>query len=885
MDESNLIINDSLEDQEDGYQGRNLSPTIHMELETELGVSPPDDLADGSNRTLLTFGGVFCPVSLSMFSAILFLRLGFILGNSGLYLTILELLLAYTILIFTVLSICAISTNEAIKGGGAYFMISRALGPELGGSIGTLFFIANVFSSALYLTGCIEGILNNFGPSGSISSLLPSSYWWSILYGSTLNFMNMIICLVGATLFAKTSVTIFFVVILITISVIVSFVSQTNLPVLVPLENTIFNRTETNVTLFTGLSMDTFYSNLQPHFSMDYTTHQITSFPVIFGVLFSGVTGIMAGANISGELKDPAKSIPKGTIIAVAFTFVIYLFLFFVTSATCPRELLLNDYLYMQSVDYLPVLVAIGIFAATFSASLSNLIGASRVLAALADDQLFGLLLHPIKRYTMLGNPVAAVITTWFMIQCILFINKLNLIAQITSIFFLLTYFATNLACLALTLTSAPNFRPTFKYFTGKTATIGLLGCLIMMFVINSVYSAITIILCLILIIVLHFRSPPVRWGHITQALIFHQVRKYLLILDSRKDHVKYWRPHILLMVANPRSSIPLIQFANDLKKSGLFLIGHVKLGSLDNYQVDPIVDEYPLWLKLFDMLAVKAFFEVTLANTVREGFHHVIRMTGLGAMKPNTIFFGFYDEEPQLDFLRQHPNYESIKKSGVNDNEFLSLRVDGQRNLNHHDYLTLIYESIFKFKKNVCIGRYFNFYDKESLSKHCNKRIDIWPINFFSPHKDLPGNSWQFLLQLTCILQMVPGWKNSTKLRLFVTDQFESNGSVHDHWNKRLKEMRIRCKIEVINWDLTVNPSNLDIYSASPEEKDVYFKSVNQCIHFHSGESSVVFLYLPPPSIQEQRNVDYLHNLTEMTNELPPTILVHGITKVVNDN
>lgn len=142
-------------------------------------------------------------------------------------------------------------------------MISRALGPELGGSIGTLFFIANVFSSALYLTGCIEGILNNFGPSGSISSLLPSSYWWSILYGSTLNFMNMIICLVGATLFAKTSVTIFFVVILITISVIVSFVSQTNLPVLVPLENTIFNRTETNVTLFTGLSMDTFYSNLQ----------------------------------------------------------------------------------------------------------------------------------------------------------------------------------------------------------------------------------------------------------------------------------------------------------------------------------------------------------------------------------------------------------------------------------------------------------------------------------------------------------------------------------------------------------------------------------------------------------------------------------------------
>ena len=221
---------------------------------------------------------------------------------------------------------------------------------------------------------------------------------------------------------------------------------------------------------------------------------------------------------------DPTKSIPRGTIGGVIFTFMTYLILFIFTAFSCPRELLINNYIYMQSIDYAPVLVAIGIFAATFSASLSNLIGASRVLEALSKDKLFGPLLNPINKYSKPGNPICAVLITWFLIQCIIFINKLNLIAQITSVFFLLSYFATNFACLSLTLTSAPNFRPTFKYFSGKTAVLGIIGTLVMMFVINTVYATITIFLCLILVIILHIRSPPFRWGSITQALIFHQV-------------------------------------------------------------------------------------------------------------------------------------------------------------------------------------------------------------------------------------------------------------------------------------------------------------------------------------------------------------------------
>uniref|UniRef100_T1HC55 Amino acid permease/ SLC12A domain-containing protein n=1 Tax=Rhodnius prolixus TaxID=13249 RepID=T1HC55_RHOPR len=371
-------------------------------------------------------------------------------------------------------------------------------------------------------------------------------------------------------------------------------------------------------------------------------------------------------------------------------------------------------------INYFPVMITIGVLTATLSASLSNLIGSSRVLEALAKDNIYGRLLHWLTKGVYGGNPVWAVVMCWILVQIVLFIDSLNIIAQINSVLFLLSYLATNLACLGLDLTSAPNFRPSFKMFSWSTALIGLLGTLVMMFVINPMYAAASIVLCFLLIVLLHLFSPSSQtagWGSLTQALIFHQVRKYLLMLDSRKEHVKFWRPQVLLLVRNPRGSTPLLHFANDMKKSGLYVLGHVITGKqFSQFELDPTVSQYPHWLSLVDHLKIKAFVELTVARTLREGLSHLTHISGLGAMKPNTIVLGFRDDHKPIDYF-QRPGSEYITdKFEVEGTRLFELR-NNDTQVQDVEYVHLI-SDILRMKKNICIARHFCDYSKTHISK-----------------------------------------------------------------------------------------------------------------------------------------------------------------------
>ncbi|XP_032872207.1 solute carrier family 12 member 9, partial [Amblyraja radiata] len=421
--------------------------------------SQPDD-----SRKLSTFFGVVVPTVLSMFSIVVFMRVGFVIGQAGFLESLLMLVVAYVIISLTVLSVCAISTNGAVRGGGAYFMISRTLGPEFGGSIGLMFFLANVCSCAVYILGLVEAVLDVFGelpnaaePGHRGVHVLPQSYLYDVLYASAILLLCLLVCLVGAQIYAKTSFLIFLMVHVVLITIFVSFFAVA--PKTIWIVKQSGNTSHTILTNYTGFNLATLKRNFMDDYSVDYTTGSVMTFATVFAVMFNGCTGIMAGSNMSGDLKNPSYAIPKGTIIAVIYTLLVYLLLFLMVSFTCDRVLLQEDYGFFRQINIWPPFVVIGVYGASLSASMSTLIGASRILHALAWDDLFGVLLSPAKRTSKTGNPWVAVLYTWLLVQFVLFAGKLNTIAGIVTIFFLMAYAAVDLACLSLEWASAPNFR------------------------------------------------------------------------------------------------------------------------------------------------------------------------------------------------------------------------------------------------------------------------------------------------------------------------------------------------------------------------------------------------------------------------------------------
>lgn len=558
------IPSKSLKDEEEGLNrpaNESLSYFDYGSTGRAPKVSSKDDPDNTNKDKLGTFDGVFVPTTLNVLSILMFLRFGFIIGQMGILGTLFLLLLSYAINLLTTLSISAISTNGTVRGGGAYYMISRCLGPEFGGSIGLIFFLGQMLNSGMNVVGIIEPIMYNFGSTidaetPALYPLLKRGYWWEFGYASFILLICLGVAMVGSATVSRAGKVLFWLLLFSTFSI--------------PLSTMLVAPFNDGEVTYTGPTFATLKENLYPHFTKHAAGSLLKgreTFNDLFGIFFPATAGIFAGAGMSSELRKPSRSIPKGTLWGLGLTFACYSVVIVSVGSCVPRTSLHKDVQIIQTISASQIVILIGELSTSLFSIIVGIVGAAYVLEAIAKDSVFpGISVFAKK-------PLCSILFSWFLTQLCLF-SDVNQIATIITMTFLMTFVVMNLACFLLEISSAPNFRPSFRYFDWYTAFFG--GCLsiVAMFIVDMISAAIVILTISVIFIVIHFFSAPKPWGDVSQNIIYHQVRKYLLRL--RQDNVKYWRPQILLLVDNPRTSWNLIKFCNHLKKGGLYVLGHV---------------------------------------------------------------------------------------------------------------------------------------------------------------------------------------------------------------------------------------------------------------------------------------------------------------------
>ncbi|EJS44685.1 YBR235W [Saccharomyces arboricola H-6] len=767
---------------------------------------------DNPNKDKLgTYDGVFVPTALNVLSILMFLRFGFILGQLGIICTIGLLLLSYTINLLTTLSISAISTNGTVRGGGAYYMISRSLGPEFGGSIGLVFFLGQVFNAGMNAVGIIEPLLYNLGhsaqgePSAALGELLPRGYWYEFTYATVILFLCFSVAFVGSQTVSRAGNILFLVLAASIFSI--------------PLSALIRSPFVEGGISYTGPTWQTFYDNLFPHLTKGAAGSLLKgkeTFNDLFGVFFPATAGIFAGAGMSSELRKPSKSIPKGTLWGLLFTFICYAIVVFSMGCSIPRTSLYNEVQIIQTISSVQWVIFMGEMATSLFSIIVGMLGAAYVLEAIAKDNIVpGLEIFA-------HSPLYSLIFTWFLTQLCLF-SDVNKIATFITMTFLMTFVVMNLACFLLGISSAPNFRPSFKYFNRYTTAVGALLSVVAMLIVDGISASVLFLAMILLFLFIHYFSPPKSWGDVSQSLIYHQVRKYLLRL--RQDNIKYWRPQILLFVDNPRTSWNLIRFCNHLKKGGLYILGHVAVTADFPKQLNELKTQQKAWIKIRDMAAIKAFVQVGTGPSLIWGIRNVFIGSGLGGMKPNITVVGFFDlgsyrkcKSPNSDNNRDQSkitsNLPASSSSEIRIN--VPLPTDECKNeskVNVQQWVQII-EDLSLMQSNIAIAHGFKLLEIPNKKDHCSpkKTIDLYPIQMcgkVAAKGDQPASvttnfdTYTLILQLAAILITVPEWKHTHVLRviLFVEQEYHRTDEVQ-RMKKLLQILRIDAEVLVVSLD-----------------------------------------------------------------------------------
>ena len=580
---------------------------------SDTNLLPTDSNSVEQATGLGTFGGVFTPSILTILGVIMYLRFGWVVGNAGLIGTLIIVTVSTSITFLTALSVCAIATDRVVRAGGAYYMISRSLGIETGGAVGISLYFAQAVSVALYTIGFAESVVNAkvniFGLSVNIQDWGLNQTYVALI----ITIVVGILAITSAELAIKAQ---YFIMAAIALSLL-AFAFGSPLP------------------------------DVEPQW---LASPPPTAMPFwgVFAVFFPAVTGIMAGVNMSGDLKDPIKSLPTGTLAAVGTGYVIYMILPIFMAMRADAASLINEDVFVMQETALKgfgFTMLLGVWGATLSSAIGSILGAPRVLQALARDGVLPPFLNFLgKGHGRSDEPRNGTWVSLAIAIAAVCIGDLNLIAPILSMFFLTTYLVLNVSAGIEGFLQSPSFRPSFRVHW-SLSLLGAIGCLGVMFLINALATVCAAIIVSGIYIWLQRRELETTWGDVRRGMWMALIGQGIFQIEE-EDDPKNWRPHILVLSGAPQKRWSLIELADGFSHNrSLMTVSNVLPSSSRDLK-----QQLNLERTIRDYLqkrGVRALVRVVSADDPFEGAVRLVETYGLGPLVPNTIVMGD-SEQPE---------------------------------------------------------------------------------------------------------------------------------------------------------------------------------------------------------------------------------------------
>ncbi|KRZ37508.1 Solute carrier family 12 member 6, partial [Trichinella pseudospiralis] len=779
-----------------------------------------------------TIFGVYLPSIQHILGVQMFLRLLWIVGIAGIAQSFVMVFLCCLCTFLTSISISAIATNGKVKSGGAYFMISRNLGAEFGGAIGVLYYLANTVATSMYLAGGVEILLIYMAPDlprfGHTDSPNDEQMFNNLrIYGTAFLLLIFVVCCFGVR-FVQFAAPVSLACVLLSVLVVYlgAFLSDSSSSLQVCMAGShlfdpqflmdenrtvVCNQTKivnsycviknsTNericdsyyvdhdaafVAGFPGFNGQTFLENWKSHYmrkgeasighkgqlNREVTQDITTTFFVLLAIFFPSVTGIMTGANMSGDLKDPQKSIPIGTIAATLTTSFIYLSFVVIYGGSINGYVLRDKYGVSLGGKMTAAMLAwptewivlIGSFTSCIGASLQCLCTAPRLLQSIAMDNLIPFL-NPFSKVAKNNEPFRALIVTVLIAETAILIGGIDYIAPVVDLFFLLSYCFVNIACALQTLLKAPNWRPRFRFYHWSLAVLGALLNLFIMFSTYWHYAIAALAICGIVYKYIEYKGAKKEWGDGLRGLALSTAQYSLLQIEDSEQKQTDWRPQLLVLVNleayQDVQNNKLMHFANQLKKGrGLTIVAAVMNGNLLHEKDRKAAELLKASMKeAMKAAKVKGFTEVVISAYIPRNIDTVLQCVGMASLRPNTVVIGWP---------------ENWYSNGRNDTEYYNF-----------------FEAVCKAcsaEKCVLIPKGLLMFPE--IGDQISGTIDIWWII----------HDGGLLIFISYLLTQHRVWR-SCKIRLFaIAHYYDNSAKLKEELKKWLYHQRIDAEVEVV--------------------------------------------------------------------------------------